>query len=320
MRKRYLHYIIMVALLLCVALPGCGRKAPVAADPVKIHRLDSLLASGEVMDNDEMWEAAKALFAVSGYGELTDSSLAVYNANPSITYHAGTVAERMADMSAAERDFGRLAARMHELLPGVKFPTVYAVISPFNQSVFTVDSMLFLGVNHYLGADYEPYGYFPDFVRLRKVPVRMDVDVAETLVRRAYPFEPGSDYPTVLSRLLYEGAVTEAIMQLTGKEERSVLGYDSEEMKWLEDNEKEAWNALITRKMLYSTDETVAHSLVVLSGVTSSLHPDAPGMAGRFIGHRIVREYLKHNDSGLEELLSPSFYNSELTLAKSRYH
>jgi len=289
-------------------------------EPAEIVRLDMILESGAVPADAVAMAAGEKWFAVSGYGLLTDSSLAVYNANPSIVFHRKAVGEIFSYIGDVEIELGDMFGRMKADYPAVHLPRLFAVISPFNQSVVTVDSVLYLGLNHYLGVDYEAYSYFPDYVRMNKKRERMVPDVAEALIRQYYPYKPNSEYPTTLSRLLYEGAVVEAVMRTADVSEQDALGIDGESYNWLEANEKEMWNALIVRNLLYSTDEVVGEMLVRQSAVTSLLHPEAPGMAGRFIGHRIVLEYLKHNEEVPHSLLLPQFYDSRETLARSKYH
>lgn len=304
--------------LLSFLLGGCGRNEEY--EPVEISRLDQTLPAGVMPDNAEELNAAKALFKLSGYGELNDSSLAVYSGSPSIKLHTEILDKFFSDISDVEAGLGKMFGRMERICPEIIIPKVYAIISPFNQSVFTVDTLLYIGVNHYLGLGYKPYDYFPEFIRRTKVRERIVPDVAETLIRKYYEYKPSGDYPTLLSRLLYEGAIVDAVMRLTGQTEREVLGYDEKEMEWLEDNEKKIWETLMTRKMLYSTDETLAMRLISPSASTSVLNVDAPGRAGRYVGYRIVREYLKHNDVAPDRLLTPQFYDSPKALRESRYH
>jgi len=316
-------YVIISTVFMAAFLAGCVEHEEARCD---VRRLDLALREGHVPQAPEMRDAAGKLFAISGYGALTDSAVAAYASAPFITLGRqamdslwGTAGRETAAFREVEGSLGRMSGKFSEQLPDVELPRIYAVVSPFNQSVFTADSVMFLGLNHYMGTDYEPYAYFPDYIRRRKVAARILPDVAEALVRRDYPYAPGEEYPTVLSRLLYEGAVTEAVMRLTGLDERQTLAYDEDEWAWLEENEAEMWHALAGRKLLFSTDGLAASMLTGLSPVTTILHHESPGYAGRFVGHRIVGSYLKYNDVPLSFLLSRDFYDSPQTLSKARY-
>lgn len=313
--------IIIVMSVVALALGWEGCESRQHGMPVHVERLDLELRKGGMPVNEDMRAAAVSLFAISGYGALTDSSLAVYNSAPSLIYHREAVDSVFADMKDVEACMGEAFGIMSHRYPDIHIPKLYAVISPFNQSVITVDSVMFVGLNHYLGVEYRAYEYFPDYIRLNKRRERLVPDVVETLVRQYYPYKPMSDYPTALSRLLYEGAVVEVVMAVAGISEEEALGICHDSYMWLVSNEKQIWNALVGRKLIYSTDESVGESLVRPSSVTSLLHPDAPGRAGRFIGHRIVEEYLKHNDVSPDcKILQPDFYEGEQTLSLSGYH
>lgn len=311
MRKISIIPICMALLLLL----SCGGGE--TAGPKEIRRLDRALISGDPVTDSVMRGGAALLFRISGYGEFDDSSAIRYAAMPSISIHTRAVDSAFADLGALEVNLGEMLGRAATLLPDVKVGDVFAIISPFNQSVLVSDSTLFIGLNHYLGTSYAPYAYFPDYIRSRKIPSRIIPDVAEALVRGAYPFQYGG---RTVGRLFYEGAVAEAVMQLTGEDEAAVLGYIPEQMQWLEDNESDMWNALIERRILFSGNPDDSRALVFPGPVTSSLHPEAPGAAGRFVGHRLLRSYLdKHSRLPLDTLLSPEFYNSEDALSNSRY-
>lgn len=317
---KHIVYIILAAAI----LSSCNRDGD--SKPLSVHRLDSELFEGKVPQDSLMADAASKLFLISGYGELTDSSLTTYISKPIINMSRarmdsvwGTTDAPSASFSSLESSLGKLSAAFAKELPQVKMPRVFSVISPFNQSVFTVDSTMFIGLNHYLGADYGLYDYFPDYIRLRKEPARVIPDVAESLIRRDFPYTSQSEYPTVVSRLIYEGSVVEAVCRLTGLSPQSVLGYSNDQWAWLEKNEKEMWEALAARKLLFSTDEMNASMLVGLSPATTILNIESPGYAGRFIGYRIVRSYLDENSTPLQQLLEPSFYDDAQTLSRSAY-
>lgn len=307
-------FCLTVVASLC--LPACSRDE---SAPVEVRRLDLALLSGQVGPDSAMVQPARTLFRLSGYGELNDSTLSRYASNPSIRLHERAVDSVWRDLRPLESSIGRLKFSFSRLFPELVFPSVYAIISPFNQSVFTSDSILYLGLNHYLGADYAPYGYFPDFIRLRKTPERVIPDMAEALLRRDYPYEPQTDYPTLLSSMLYEGALLEAVMQLAGISEQEALSYDDGQMAWLEKNEREVWMKIVGDKMLFSTDRQLAATLVNPAAFTSPIGRECPGMAGRFIGHRIVSSYLDRHAKPLSWLLSPAFYEGSGSLSDSGY-
>lgn len=319
-RQYYTLYIIYVAVMLAIPvtfLSSCSGSR--AGEPVEIRRLDLALRADIMPEDPAMQSAAATLFSLSGYGQLTDSAIHVYNRNPAIRLHDRAMDSVWHDMQPLENSLGRMRFSFEKLFPGNRFPSVIAIVSPFNQSVFTVDSLLYLGLNHYLGSDYPPYAYFPDYIRASKTPERLLPDISEAIVRGNYPYRPSAEYPTALSRMLYEGAVTEAVMQICGLSEQQALGYDTEAMKWADSNEHRVWQTLAEQKMIFSTDPQLAAMLVSPAPFTSAINPRSPGAIGRFIGHRIISATLDRHAIALPDLLSPAFYDSETTLSQSGY-
>ena len=297
-------------------IAGCADRQT----PVAISRLDNTLSSGQLPSTPAELDATRTLFLISGYGEPTDSAVALYAAMPSIASHAQAVDSAFADISAEEAALGTVFGQLERMLPGFTRPEVYAVISPFNQSIITADSMLFIGLNHYLGTGYEPYGYFPDFVRRRKVRSRIPADVAEAVIRARRPFAPQTAYPTLLDRMIYEGAVTQAVMKATDASEADVLGYDREESNWLRDHETAMWNTLLDRNLVYTTDPAVIRSAIATAPATAIISADAPGAAGRYIGSHIVAAWLSsHPDATIDSVLSAKDLNAGQFLRDSGY-
>lgn len=194
-----------------------------------------------------------------------------------------------------------------------------AVVYGRPESILFVDSVMLIALNHYLGADYPGYSHWPTYMRTAKTPENLPYDIAEALTATSYPYVR-TESSTLLSRLLYEGALAHAKEILTGGDAAGALGYDEAEMKWLADNESAMWQSLVADRMLYDTGETVAERLVNPSPAVTALSPAAPGRAGRYIGYRIISAYLAKNpDASLPYLLSPDFYNSGSALLESGY-
>lgn len=313
--SRFSTAILSVAAIWCMASCESG------GDPVEIHRLDRQIARGVMPDDSLSVKATETLFKISRYPSPSPLTVTDYAEKPSIREHIEGVEREYGDTRRESIALGEVFGRMRSILPQVRIPEIFAIISPFSQSVLVADTLLYIGLNHYLGADYVHYEYFPDHVRVLKVRDRIPVDVAEALVRTAYPYRPSDDYPQVVTRLAYEGAVAEAVMCLTDRSEACVLGYDDSQYAWLCDNEQKIWQAIVGGQMLFSTDHTIARSLADVAPHVSVISPEVPGRAGRFIGHRLVKSYIANNPSvSTEHILSPAFYCSPSLLTSAKYN
>lgn len=200
-------------------------------------------------------------------------------------------------------------------LPDYRFG---AVVWGRPESIIFCDSVALIALNHYLGAEYPGYSHLEPYRRRYKTPDRIVLDLAEALVATAYPYSAASEDATVLSRQLYEGALAEARIRLTGSSDAAALGYTKDEYQTLLNREQDMWRTLVAHDLLYSTRPLDAERLLAPAPSTAVLV--APARAGRFIGLQIVRAYLKANpETPLSQLLSPAFYASDATLRDSRY-
>lgn len=221
-------------------------------------------------------------------------------------------------LEPVENALGRILS--NAALLGIELPrrSYAAVVHGRRESVVFVDSVMLIALNHYLGADYPGYSHWPAYRRALKTPAMLPYDMAEAIVATSYPFNASE--ATVLSRMLYEGALSLVRQELAGGTEAASLGYDQTQMQWLEAHEAQLWKSLVGRGLLYDTSPMLADRLFAPAPATSLLDAEAPGRAGRFLGRRIVDAYIRrHPDTSCSFLLSPAFYASESVLADARY-
>lgn len=295
------------------------------ADCVHIVRLDSIMSAGVVPDSADI-PAAQALLHIMGYGDqVSDSVMRAYAASPAVRVFTPDISRHLSDLSAAEVALGDLEVGIEHSLPSLGSHRYYAIVSPYNQSVYIyADTLVFVALNHYLGSDYAGYrGRFADYEAALKEPSRIGADVARALVLSCFPARYDADTPPALvSRMLYEGAVAvalETLMPSLTPAQR--LGVTDGQWQQLQQQESKLWQALLGRQLLYSTSEADAARLLSAAPSSSVLYAGAPPMAGRFLGMRIVESYLrKHPDTKVNDLLTSNFYANDRTLALSGYN
>lgn len=225
------------------------------------------------------------------------------------------------DLSDVEAELSELKIRLALVLPAVSFPAhIYGGVIPYEQSIVVVDSILILGLNHYLGADYEGYVGFDDYRRRFKVPSRIVYDMAEALIRTTYEYRSDAE-STTLSRLIYEGLVLYVVREVVPDADMaSALGYSRAQIDWVAENESRIWRKMIVDNLLYSSDPSIAQRLVNPVAVTSIVNPMAPGRVGRYIGYRIVSSYLSKNpNTSVCSLFSDRLYQTPEMLVGSDY-
>lgn len=195
-----------------------------------------------------------------------------------------------------------------------------AVVWNSKKSIILTDSVVFIALNHFLGADFVGYrSAFYEYEIKDKTPEQLPYAIAEALVGSRYPYEI-TENSTALSRMMYEGAMVYIKLHLVPDATlASTLGYTTKELEWLDIHYKQMWEAVIGKDIIYSTSPEMADRLVGPAPNTSVISSDYPGRAGRYLGYRLIFNYMKNNaKTPLARLLSPSFYNdpSELVLAQ----
>lgn len=336
--------ILASALFLAVAAAGCGGRdsasqsdaaasatsaapADPQAGPIVIERFDRAVTAYDSLDlhgRDSIAEAyTPVLLFLGGDNFNVDKLMSDIRVSQAQKVFGPDVECYLPDLSSIETSLGQLRANMSRELPGLQFPRhIYGIVTPYAQSIVAVaDTSLLLGLNHYLGASYPGYqGYVENYMLPLKEPRRVVYDVAEALISMRYPYA-GTDGSTLLSRMLYDGAILAAMLRtVPGSTLQSVMGYTDEQMRWAADNENAVWSELARRQLLYSTDPSVGARLMRPAPSSALLTPDAPGRIGRYMGYRLIESYLRHNpEESPAGFLADSLWLSPSTLRQSGY-
>lgn len=304
-------------------LAGCANDRR-EAGPVTIGRLDIAL-SDSVSDPGMAERYRPALDAIAFTQQLPagdPAATASYVVSrPYFAIFAPDTRSRLGSLDDIERRLGPTFVNLAGRVDSVAVPArLYGYVSPYNQSVVTVDSVMLVALNHYLGSDYPGYEGMEAYRRAQKTPARMVYDIAESILYGSFPYDEGA-YGNALSRMLYEGAVVYTVMQtVDGARLDEALGYTPEQLQWADANERRIWDRLASSGLLFTTSAIDVAKLVQPSPATAIVNPEAPGRIGRYAGYRIVESYMKaHPQTPLADLFGPAFINGESTLREARY-
>lgn len=318
-RNRYLT-LPFLAIAMLAGCPSCSGAGSAPHSPVMV-RTDTILPSAHTPE--ALASLRPAIDAMAAIGILTDTTATAVDAyvnSRGFSYFQPDVEQFFTTGDSIDAVLGKMRDNMAMTLPHTRFPDIYAVISPYNQAIMTVDSVMLVALNHYLGSDYSAYGYFEPYIRRQKRAALLPYQAAEALVERDYPMVADST-ATALNHILHDGAVTEAIMRsVPDASLADAGGWTADELAWLEANEATVWRELQERRLIYSKDRLDISRLLNPAPATMALNTNAPGRAGRYIGYKIVRSYLaSHPEATIEDLLKPDFYNNPSSLPASGY-
>ena len=303
-----------------------------AIPPVHIIRLDKTIESFPTLDSLDRTKTIRENYTeILWYGKIlgpeTDtvlpSNVLAWAGLPATESFMPLVDKIYGNLSDEEASFAKIVAtaKINNLvLPAENLVTV---VWSNPKSIIIVDSIntAYLALNHYLGSESPAYSDWAYYRRKLKNREMIPVDIAESLLAISYPYKNEEENNTVLSRLLYEGSLAIAKEAMVPDASlASVLGFTESEMEDIIKNEDFIRKQLIDGKLLYSSDDKVKSNLFEPSPASTMISSDAPGRAIRYIGYRIVREYLKTNpETSLSYLLSPDFYNNGVNVLRNSH-
>lgn len=215
------------------------------------------------------------------------------------------------------RTFGTIKA----VYPEFKVPRVYTYISGllYEYPVQYIDTVLVIGIDMFLGWNYEQYRAAALPVYLTRRMERQDIipDCARQIAFSMLPpdFEP----KTLLDQMIVHGKILYAMDRFLPDTPDSLkIGYTKSQFEWAGNNEAPLWRLLIDQELLFRNDEGLKTRFIQDGPFTTGLPSGSPAMLGRWLGWQIVRSYMKkHPQLSLEELFKQT--DSQLILSESGY-
>ena len=321
------RFLIFNGLLAALLFHSCSRQPEM---PVKIDRMEQCLFN---LPLDSI--AASVPVLERRYGELFD----IYNngvicigssSNPEypeqltefITdYHMNLAYKRVMevypDLKDVEKGLGKAFYKYSKEFPKRVIPSVYTLLSGFNEKMITSDTFLAVALDNYLGRNEDMYfrlelANYQRYVMDRKYLVS---DCMKAWILTEFPYNDSID--NLLTRILYEGKVMYALRQLLPATPDSLIfGFTPDQMRWCRNNTKEMWTYLVEKKMLYSTDYLTINKLISPAPFTALFTTESPGRAVIWLGYKIIESYAKNNKVKLEVLLNDNDYLQILSKAK----
>jgi hypothetical protein len=180
--------------------------------------------------------------------------------------------------------------------PNTTIPEIYTCVTGFNQSVFTSDFGVGIGLDKYLGSDCIFYKYLgiPQYKSANMHQQKIVPDVFYSLFVTEYPYHDSIN--NLLSNMIYQGkALYYTKAMCPDLPDSIIMGYSSKQLKWCIENEAQMWSYLIERKMLYDFERLTLQKLIGDAPFTNSFSKESPGRAGSWLGLRIIQSFMNKN-------------------------
>lgn len=226
--------------------------------------------------------------------------------------------EVWADVSDIQKRLNKCFGRLQSLYPEWKVPTVYVMVSGFQTGLYFVnDTMVAVGADMYLGADWEYYNKL--VYNYQKKTMRKECVVADIV--SAYLFRK-IDYTAMSNKLLdqmiYRGKVMYLLSLVDEEPEYEIMGWSKDQWEWCKRNERGIWGLMMDKRDLYKNEALTISGYLNDGPFASEVSQDCPARVGTWIGWHIVKNYMEANeDVSLQELMLDG--DGQKILTKSKY-
>ncbi|MGK0493756.1 MAG: gliding motility-associated lipoprotein GldB [Maribacter sp.] len=175
----------------------------------------------------------------------------------------------------------------------------------YNNRIILTDSLLFIGLDNYLGSEHKYYVGFQRYIAKSLDRTYMVSDVASAFAKKVVP-KPRDR--TFLARMIYFGKelyLKDKLMPTATDMEK--IGYTKEELDWAIGSEEPIWRNFVEQEHLYSTDNELNPRFLdpaPFSKFGLELDNESPGRLGRYIGWQIIKAFMDNNAIGLKQMLT----------------
>ena len=210
------------------------------------------------------------------------------------------------NFESTELDLRSLYKHIKYYNPSLKKPRLISVYSDvdYRNKVIVTDSIVLIGIDNYLGATHEFYDAFYSYIKKNMNKDQIVMDLADTYAAR-WINSPRRN--TFLEELVYQGKkLYLKDLWVPSAEDYIKIGYTEGELQWAEANEFYIWQYFIENELLYSTESKLLTRFISpgpFSRFNLELDSESPGSIGCYIGWKIIRSYVKNNNTSLLQML-----------------
>ncbi len=201
--------------------------------------------------------------------------------------------------------------------PEIKIPKVYTLVSGFGTNLFVGEDIVIVALEYFLSDKTRWKSKMPSYIAKTYTPESIATKIILTIVNRLARFD-NSD-KTLLNHMLLFGRIAYFTrVALPKVAEEIILEYTKENFDYLMKFESVIWNFFLANEYLYSDDYLAIKSYTGKSPFTQEISMECPGNVGGFIGYRIIKSFMDHNDYDVLDLLLNS--DTQYFFTKSKYN
>lgn len=229
------------------------------------------------------------------------------------------VMEVFPDITTLEASLEKAFKRYKYYFPDKKIPAVYTYVGGFNQSIVLSDSILGVGTDKFLGKDCVFYDRLriANYLQKNMNPENIPTDALKAWASSEFVYNDSID--NLVNNMIYQGKLQYFLDAIFPDVSDSLkIGFTGNDIRWCVQNEKQMWDYLIEKKLLFTTDYMAINQHINPAPFTPGFPRESPGRASVWLGWQIVRKYMnRKSDVSLKELMLDDDYQK--ILSESRY-
>jgi hypothetical protein len=202
--------------------------------------------------------------------------------------------------------------RLHFLAPNVPTAkTVYFIYSQFAASAYSSPKSIVIGQERYLGPNHPIITQLPpqQFYSWIKEGMQANYASSDALLSwlSTNVLKPTDE--NLASEMIRWGKLL-AILEIISPELElnNQLRYSKADLDWALNAERGFWEYLVDQQFLFKTDQELIMNFLNEGPYTIGLPQESPDRMGRFLGYRMVKQYIDANEPSIPALLKTPYH------------
>ncbi len=217
-------------------------------------------------------------------------------------------------MDEVEEELKEAFGRLKQIYPESKTPKVYSAVSVFYNDLFISDSLIVVGLDHFIGKDatYAPQD-IPGYILKRYNKEHMASMIMQFVSGH---YVRAGNKQTLLSDMIDFGKTYYLNSRLMPCTPDSILiGFTPQQMKDVGANREVIWANFVENQLLYDTDHFIKKKFLSERPNVYEIGENCPGRIGAWIGWEIVESYMANNEVSIIDLMNDTDHHKIFELS-----
>jgi len=197
--------------------------------------------------------------------------------------------------------------------PNRTIPKIASMVSAFNFATVVDDSLLVIGLDMYLGANYPNYPKtgIPNY---KFKNFEKEYIVSDALKAWLFTEFERSGSKNLLEEMIYQGKIIYLLEAfLHDQDNHRFFNYNEEELAWCKKNQSEIWYHFVDQELLYEVANFKIRKYLGDAPFIAGFPEGSPGRVGIWLGYKIVSAYMdKNKNVTLKQLMENANANQIL--------